>query len=227
MANVIIGIPVCNDLETFRHTIKSIMKTTNFPYKLLIVESGSTDGTREYCDLLPKIYPFLDLEIIHTKKEGPLKAYNRIIDFAIKEETDLLMSQTDVIFYKLYKRDWLEIMYNIAQDKQVGAVIPINGGGVSGPDYIEGFPWVGGWCTYLPIRTLLKVGHFDNQFPNGYGVDIDLTYRIHKAGLGIMRINYWVDHHMMNERQHDNDKDTEKAKKEASKYFKKKWKLLS
>ena len=225
MDKVMIGIPVHNDLETLRHTIKSIMKTTNFPFKLVIVESGSTDGCFEYCDLIPKIYPWMDVEIIHTKREGPLKAYNLLFNKAIYYEMDLLLTQTDVIFYKLYKRDWLQMMYEIAKNKGVGAVTSINGGGVSGPDYIDGFFWVGGWCTYVPYRTLLKVGGFDEDFPNGYGVDIDWTYRIHLAELNVVRMNYYVDHHMMNERIHDIDPKTEEAKKEASKYFKKKWNI--
>jgi len=111
-------------------------------------------------------------------------------------------------------------MSNIAHSKGVGAVIPINGGGISGPDYVNGFEWMGGWASYYPIETLNRVGEYDDM-PNGWGVDIDHSYRISKIGR-IVKMNYWVDHHMSNDRVHDSD---EEGKKKASQYFKQKWGL--
>ena len=69
------------------------------------------------------------------------------------------------------------------------------------------------------------IGGFDSNFPNGMGVDIDHTFRIRRAGLYISYINYWVDHHMANSREHDKDPNTEQMKKDSSIYFKKKWGL--
>jgi glycosyltransferase involved in cell wall biosynthesis len=214
----LIGIPVHNDLECFREMISSLINSTSYFDKIIIIESESTDGTKEFCDNLQRQYRFI--EVIHTKKEGPLNAYNRLFELAIKLGKDLFLTQTDVIFPKLYKRDWLKIMSDIAQLEGVGAVIPINGGGISGPDYVDGFLWMGGWASYYPIEILNKVGGYDDM-PNGWGVDIDHSYRISKIGK-IVQFNYWVDHHMSNDRVHDSD---EKGKKDASRYFKLKWGL--
>ena len=137
----------------------------------------------------------------------------------------MLLTQTDVLFPQLYKRDWLEWFQKISENEQIGAVIPINGGGVSGPDYLNGLNWLGGWCTYLPYRVMEKGIKFDESFPNGYGVDVDLTMQIIKSNLKIIKVNYWVDHHMMNNREHDNDSKTEKMKQESAKYFRKKWNI--
>jgi len=38
-------------------------------------------------------------------------------------------------------------------------------------------------------------------------------------------MDYWVHHHMSNERLHDNDPNTEQAKQDSAKYFRNKWKL--
>jgi GT2 family glycosyltransferase len=112
-----------------------------------------------------------------------------------------------------------------AQADDVGAVIPNGGGRTSGPDYLEGLYWLGGWCTYFPFRTIDKLGGYDESYPNGYGIDIDYTYSIYKAGLKVNMINYWVDHHMMNTREHDNDPKTEEMKQASAAYFRKKWSI--
>jgi len=220
--SVIIGIPVHNDLESFKAMMKSLINSTDFYDKIIIIESESIDGGAELCDELAKA---TNIEVIHTKKEGPIKAYNCLFEIAKKEKADLLLTQTDVVFPKLYKRDWLKILHDTANLPECSAATCINGGGVSGPDYIDGFRWLGGWCTYIPFKTIEKVGGFDETFPEGeYGVDIDLSYKISKLGR-IYICNYWVDHHMMNSREHDKHPDAEKHKQECARYFRKKWKL--
>jgi len=221
---VLIGIPVHNDLESFQEMMKSLINSTSAYDKILIVESNSTDGTKEYCDLLP--HESNKIKVIHANTKTPLEAYNIIFDYAIDNRYDLLVTQTDVIFPRLHKRDWLKLMEMVSKHNKDAVVMPINGGGISGPDYIDGFEWVGGWCTYYPHSVLKKVGKFDDEFPNGYGVDIDHSYRCSKVA-NIIKMQYWVDHHMMNSREHDNDPNAEQAKQESAKYFRKKWKLQS
>jgi GT2 family glycosyltransferase len=225
---IIIGVPVHNDLQSFKSMYKSLCESTWTDFTLLIIESESTDGCAEYCDYLSKDETendFRSIEVIHTKKEGPLKAYNKLFEIAKERNCDLLLTQTDVIFPKLYIRDWLDEMNNIACNEHLGAIIPYNGGKHSGVDYIKGFFWLGGWCTYLPYRTLERIGGYDESFPNGYGVDIDYTKKLEQSGLDIAYIDYYVDHHMCNERQHDKDVNTEQMKKESALYFRKKWKV--
>lgn len=223
MNKLIIGIPVKNDKESLMEMLNSLTESTNTYDKIvLVVGKGTNKETMEWLeDPLRPDY----IEVINAQTETPLEAYNVLFDLAKKEKSDLFLTQTDVLFPKLYKRDWLKHMKNLAQSSDVGAVTCLNGYGTSGPDYINGLQWLGGWCTYYPYRTIEKVGGYDKDFPNGYGVDIDHTYRIYKAGLKMIIMNYWVDHHMMNERIHDKDKNTEQMKQESSKYFKKKWSL--
>lgn len=215
----LIGVPVHNDFQAFKEMIDSLLMSTSYFDRIVIIESGSTDGTKEFTDSLPKD----KFEVIHTDKEGPLKAYNRLFEIARKENKDLLITQTDVIFPKLYRRDWLHLMSQIAETKGIGMVVPINGGGVSGPDYLNGLHWVGGWCTYISNKCWSVFWGYDEKYPMGYGVDIDMTYLIGKY-FNIVQMNYWVDHHMQNQRDHDNHPDSQKAMKEAGNYFKQKWK---
>ncbi|MEK6883280.1 MAG: hypothetical protein AABY22_26875 [Nanoarchaeota archaeon] len=216
----IIGIPVKNDLESFQYMIRSLEGSTNSYDKIIIIESNSTDGAKEYTDLLYQKNSKIEVQHIDCTS---LQAYNKLFHIARQQESDLLITQTDVYFPRLYKRDWLNEMRLIAQDKDIGAITTINGGGISGPDYINGLYWLGGWATYFPFRTIDKIGKYDENFPGGYGVDIDYSYRIYKANLQVTRLDYWVEHHMNNAREHDTSPDSERLKKEASIYFKKKW----
>lgn len=211
--SVIIGCPKKNDDDSFHAMLTSLRQSTNFFEKIIIAKSDDSEIVGD------------DIVALSGQYRTPLDAYNALFNYALEYGHDLLLTQTDVLFPRLYKRDWLQIMSKISENEQIGAVTTLNGGNFSGPDYIDGFYWLGGWCTYIPHRVIKQLGGYDSSFPNGYGVDIDYTYQIHKAGLAIIKMNYWVDHHMMNERAHDNDPNTEKAKKESSKYFKKKWKL--
>lgn len=221
--SLIIGCPVKNDLNCMRAMMISLFDSTQSFDKLVFVDGGSTDGTIEYLTYVSKVDPRVQLITLNSKT--PLEAYNFLFNMAETAGSDLLLTQTDVIYFRLYNRDWLKEMQLIVRNEEIGAVTTLNGGGVSGSDYIDGFRWLGGWCTYLPFRTL-KLGGYDDSFPEGkYGVDIDHTYRILKSGLKIFYHNYFVDHHMANSREHDNHPDTEKHKQECAKYFRQKFKL--
>ena len=229
---LIIGCPVKNDLESLKEMIFSLYNSTKVPFELvIIIGKGTNEETMNFLKLERDENQWLQgfgsdvplITILNEQTETPLEAYNILFERAKLHKADLFLTQTDVVFPKLYKRDWLEQMKRIAIFEHIGAITCINGGGVSGPDYINGLEWLGGHCTYIPFRTIEKLGGYDSNFPNGFGVDIDYTYRIRLLGLNIAKINYWVDHHMMNEREHDNNPKTEQMKQESSKYFKKKY----
>jgi len=217
---LIIGIPKKGDDESFNAMIDSLLKSTN-AYDEIVVATPE-----DVTDLLLNN----NARVIHLIKKdfkSPLEAYNALFEYAKEKKADLLITQTDVIFPTKYKADWLTEMMTLAKNPICGAVTCLGGYKYSGPDYVDGFPWLGGWCTYFPYRTIKQIGAYDESFPNGYGVDIDHSYAIHKAGLKVFLTDYWVHHHMQNERLHDNDPNTEQMKKESAEYFRKKWKLQS
>ena len=221
---LIVFMPVYNDLEPFREAVRTLFESTNQMFELIILDGGSTDGSLEFAKSLIKQYPKRVI-IFEKNTKTPLEAYNFGFDLAKKYVSDILFIQTDVVFPRMYKTDWLAGMREISSEDGVGAIIPINGGGTSGKDYINGFEWVGGWCTYFPFRTIEKLGGFDQSYPNGYGVDIDYSYAIRQVGLKIQKVNYWVHHHMNNKRTHDKASDTEEQKRLSAEYFRKKWKI--
>jgi GT2 family glycosyltransferase len=217
---LVIGIPVYNDKKSFKFMIESLLNSTDYYDKIIIVESESTDGVDKFCDGLAKYYK--RIEVIHTKKEGPLKAYNLLFQKAKELESDLFLTQTDVAFPKLYNRDWLELINKVSKFDDVSIVTTLNGGGISGPEIIEGFEWVGGWATYIPYKTIEKLGGFDENYIIGDLVDIDYSYAASKIGK-IIKVNYWVDHHWQTAHTNEQRNDLQEIKQKNREYFKKKW----
>ena len=186
---MIIGIPVYNDVEGFKYAFYTLLYSTIVRDKIILIESESTDGSAKFCDDLAKFYDFV--EVIHTPKEGPLTAYNRLFQIAKERKEDLFLTQTDVIFPRRYNMDWLQEMKRIAEERvDCGMITCYGGGGHSGIDFIDGFFWVGAWCTYIPYRTIEKLGGYDENIPLGWGVDIDYTYAVTQLGYKIYTIDY-------------------------------------
>lgn len=210
-----------NSIPHIVHTVDSIIHNRRFPVELLIIEAESDDGTAKYCDWLSENYK--NINVIHSPKEGVVKAFNRGMQ-AVKEG-DVLLTHDDVVFPKLYMTDWLWEMIKFKQFDDCGLIIPLNGGGVSGPEFMEGLVWAGTWCMYIPRRTLDEVGIFDEEFHPGNGEDIDLSYRVHKKNWKIYRANFAVDHHRKTEHTNDQSMDVQKVIKRNSIYFKKKYGL--
>src|SRR3990167_9470385 len=200
--------------------INSLTKSTKWFDRIIVIESDEDKGYwGEHFSVNS-----VDIEVIHAKKEGPLKAYNKLFEIAKSENKDLFITQTDVLFPKLYNRDWLQMMSYYASHPEIGLVTPINGGGISGKDYLDGLYWVGGWATYISKKCWELFDKYDEKYIKGWGVDIDMTYAISQK-YKVYRMNYWVDHHMLNAREHDNNPNAEQERQEAGRYFKEKYKL--
>lgn len=195
---VAIILPVYNSGKHLKPCIDAILTRTSHPFKLIIVESESTDGSNKVVDnyAINK-----NVEVYHTKKEGITKAQN----FGIRKARDLdvYLTQDDVIIPDLYGKDWLKTLVGISKMDNCGVVTTIRGGGVSGSHYIDGFKWAGTWSLFIPRKTIKKVGLLDENFSPGPGDDIDYSFRIIKAGLKIYEANFWVDHHRMTENFND------------------------
>lgn len=213
---IAIILPCRNSKRVIGRAIESILRT-RYPFKLIIVESESTDGTAELVQDYAK--RFNEIEVYHTKKEGLVKAINFGINKA--GDRDVYLTQDDAILPELFARDWLTEMVKIKRThKDVGLITSIRGGGISGDLYVNGFPWIGTWSMYIPRETIDKIGLFDEQF--GPGDDIDYCYRVFLAGLQMYEANFWIDHHRKTEH---GDVDGEAKIKLMAEKFRRKWKI--
>ena len=216
---VAIIIPTHNNLKWLKQTINSIFLTTDYPhYRILIIESESTDGTKEYLELLKQEYPE-KIEIFNIIKEGSIKACNFGL-MQLEENEDAYLTQDDVMFYPY--RDWLKDYVTYAERKDAG-VITSCGAGISGSSYIDGLIWVGSWDMYITNQALQKIGIFDVNMQ--IGEDIDYAYRLRKEGLNIINFNdpVTIVHHQRRETHHAIQ--SEELKRKNEQYFREKHKL--
>jgi len=222
---ILIAMPVHNDFEAFKYAINGIINSTAYPhYTILIIESESTDGSKEYADLLPKLFPRVDFIIKHTKKEGPLKAYNFAFDLAKEMKCDLYLTQTDVVHFRLYKRDWMWELHEMSKNPSIGLVAPLGAWGVA---YELGNPfnWIGGWACFVPYKTIELIGGYDEGYEIGDLVDVDYCYNVMQKGLKLVQADYWVQHHWMTAHVNEQRADLEQIKQRNRKRFKEKWKI--
>jgi len=213
---VAIILPVSDSMPHLKPMIEALYESTHFPFRLIIIESGSKDGTKQYVD---KLFEEKDnVEVYHTAKRGLVKAINYGIKAA--GDLDIYLTQDDVIHFKMYGRDWLEDMWKVSQDSKIGVITGLGGFGISGPDFIDGLRWIGTWNAYIPRRIIKKIGLFDEEF--GPGDDVDYSYRVLNAGYSLAVVDYWVHHHRLTEH---GDSDNSKKITKMGKKFRKKYKL--
>jgi len=218
---VCIIIPCRNSGDSLEMTINSIMRTFEHPYKILLIESESTDGTAEYCNIIANAHPD-KIEVHHIPANGTTIAVNYGIRCA--GDSDVLLTQDDVIFHKFLGRDMLYEMVEVSKNADCGIISVENGGGKSGPIYSDGFNWIGTWCMFIPRKTINKIGPLDEVFNPGDGDDIDYTYNVYANNLKVYKLDIFVEHHRrFNVDQHEHE--SQKIKKRNSLYFKKKWNL--
>jgi len=211
---VAVILPTCNVMPHLAAMIEALYNSTSFPFKLIVIDGFSTDGTIKYLGKLLKEKD--NIEVYQIPKKGVVNAINYGIKKAGK--LDIYLTQADVIHFRLYGKDWLLEMHTRAQKKDIGIVIGIGGGGISGDDYIKGMKWAGTWNTYLPRKTIEKVGLFDEQFSGGD--DIDYSYRVGLEGFKGVICDLWVQHHQLTNRAGYHESD---HLKKMGELFKKKW----
>jgi GT2 family glycosyltransferase len=171
--------------------------------------------------LLPKMYPNQFIQVIHTKMEGPLMAYQ--LGFEASKPYDVYFTQTDTYHPKLIGRDWLHEIVKLSKLPDCGFVSSLDAVKQSGETYF-GIPYIGGWSMFVPRRIIQKFGVFDENFLVGDAVDIEYTYRVIREGFKIYVANFWVDHHRLTEHNNDRREDLEDIKIANRKYFREKYK---
>lgn len=215
----IIGKSVCiivatnGNTENLKKTVASILENTRdvLDYRILIVSNGE----------LQDIFNHPKISIYWSKFSSSIKAFNVGIQ-STRYDEDIFLTHDDVLI-PYNKMDWLLEMYRRSGEEDTGVVTTINGVGISGKEYLKDLLWCGTWAMYIPRKTLLTIGSFDENMK--IGEDIDYAYRLKLAGLKIKQIPFYVIHHQKRETPHADQ--SENIIKEASEYFRKKWNLYS
>jgi len=234
--------PTFNALKYTKLCIDSIRLTTRFPYEIIIVDNGSTDGTREWVELQK------DIKLIKTKTNlGYAGACNVGMPTPLPEY--IVFSNNDIIFTP----NWLSHLINTAEaHKNIGIVGPVTNKAAayhvqshrsynndlelfkeSKRIYLENkgraliVPALVFFCTLVKRKTIEVIGFLDPSLGLGGCDDFDYSLRINRFGLTcVLDLSVFV-HHFCSRTFSLNDLDYKKLSLESIDKFNKKWKGIS
>jgi O-antigen biosynthesis protein len=186
-----------NQYEYTKQCIESIKKFTKIPYKILVIDNGSTDKTRDYLKTLTNV----DV-ILNDENHGFPVACNQAVTSSYDDYVVIL--NNDVVVTE----GWLERMVEIAEsNSDIGLVGPVSNK-VSGlqidieakydsidkmhlyarkvleKNYgqVQPFPRIAFLCTLIRRDVFDRIGGLDERFSPGNYEDDDFCLRAQLAG---------------------------------------------
>ncbi|MEK3883883.1 glycosyltransferase [Paenibacillus sp. PL2-23] len=199
-----------NNLSYTRDCVESILThTIDIDYELILVDNGSTDGTKEYFDSIP------DAKVIHLKHNIHLvKGFN--IGLMAAEGKYCAAVCNDFIFTP----NWLmNLLTCIESDSSYGFVSPgatsisnmqqISIPFISKEDFLQrakeyNVSDSSKWeervvllpnVLCCPTALLDHIGYYDTRFYRGEFLDDDISFRIRRAGYKLIYCGDTVAHH--------------------------------
>jgi GT2 family glycosyltransferase/glycosyltransferase involved in cell wall biosynthesis len=203
-AGVVVVIPVFNAPDAFERCLRSVLRHTTVPYRLLVMDDGSNDP--RIAALLARAAEHPHVEVVRSEEN---RGFTRTVNAALEATGDdvvLLNSDADV------GPGWLQGLVLAAHSAdRVGSATPFSNdaGAFSAPSResdnplpagmttadaaravrygsrreLPRIPTGHGFCLYLRRRALEEVGHLDEvSFPRGYGEENDWCIRALSAG---------------------------------------------
>jgi len=189
-------IPIWNKKELTQNCIESIIRNTQYPYRIIAVDNASQAPTKEYLESL-KTDKRLNFTLIRNEENlGNTKAVNQGIERSSAGFICILDNDTVV------GKGWLIEMVSIAQSrKDIGIVNPCSNTLAKWPKSSsqadidtcaqDCFQLKGqylvlgacvGFCTVVKREVIDKIGGWDEIFSPGYFDDTDYSLRAQAAG---------------------------------------------
>ena len=197
-------LPTYNEAENIGPLVRAALpalQTTGVTHRILIVDDGSPDGTGRIADgLAAELEP---VEVLHReRKQGLGRAYLAGFARALEGGAELVM-EMDADF----SHDPADIPRLIAAADAADLVLGsryVVGGGISNWGLVRRLVSRGGsayarWLLGVPVRDLtggfkcfnrrvLETIDLDGVHADGYGFQIELTYRAIKAGFTVTEV---------------------------------------
>ncbi|MFA6321084.1 MAG: glycosyltransferase family 2 protein [Candidatus Omnitrophota bacterium] len=182
-------IPVWNQLESTKECAEAILRTTDYPYRLIIIDNGSDSETKNYLEEFKKKHAPDAIIICNEKNLGYVKAVNQGLRVSDAPYVCLLNNDT------IPGAGWLgRLVFFAEKHKDIGLMNPLCDGhsdrtvdayakevAANGDKYME-MNQCFGFCTLIKREVIDKVGYLDEAFGVGGYDDTDYSMRAGKAG---------------------------------------------
>lgn len=181
-----IGMITYNRLEFTRQSVEALLRCTDFPYVLTVIDNASDDGTRQFLQEQKQRGIIKNLVLL-DENVGVAKASN--LAWSLEPQADYYLKlDNDIV---VQKPGWLEAMVTVADRvPNAGAVaynfepesyplVTLNG--ISVREKLEGN--LGGACILIPRRTHDRLGFWCEDYGLYGEEDHDYGFRIRLAGL--------------------------------------------
>lgn len=185
MTHCDIIIPVWNQLECTQKCMESLVKNTDYPYKLIVIDNASDELTSNYLDVFSKDHADIVQLIRNEKNIGYVKATNQGMKASTGSYLCLLNNDTEVY------AGWLSELVSVAElDNEIGLVNPAsNHFNIRYEDCLEeqqfryaGMGRIVGFCLLVKREVMDEIGCLDERFGMGYGDDDAYCMSAQKAG---------------------------------------------
>lgn len=175
-------IPVYNQLDYTRRCLDSILRWTDIPFEVIVVDNASTDGTRDYLKTTAV------QAITNDRNLGCAQAWNQGVRAATGQVIGIL--NNDIVVTP----GWLRGLLAFMERGRYGIVSPAAREGLLDYDlerYAAEFTHrcsgavrreLYGACMVIDRRVFERIGLFDEAFTYGGCEDVDFLWRAREAG---------------------------------------------
>jgi dolichol-phosphate mannosyltransferase len=199
--SALVILPTYNELGNLRPLVEDILAQSN-EFHVLVIDDGSPDGTGILADHLHEIYPERVAVIHREGKLGLATAYLAGFHWGISKGYDFLFEMdADFSHRPEYLPRFLETARSTGADVVLGSRYVPGGGAVNWSWHRELISRAGSWYAGkllgLPFRDLtggfklfrreaLQAIDLTSVQSTGYGFQIEMTFRLHRAGMKIV-----------------------------------------
>ena len=197
-------LPVCDQYEFTKNCIDSIVKNTDTPYRLIIINNGNNPKTHKLLDEL-EAAKNIETSIVHNGRNiGWVKALN--VGIEISDAPYVCFQNDDTIV----TQGWLRKMIaTLKSGEDFGMINPTWEGRPSsvsidrynamletGAKKFIKTDWCRGFSALMKRSVIEKVGKVDEVYGLAYFDDVDYAVRAAEAGFQILRaLDTYVYHH--------------------------------
>lgn len=224
---VTLVMPLFNQLALTRGCLESL-RTTTEPFRLVVIDNGSTDGTRELLRAFPYPYPLHLIE--NDDNRSVIASLNRAWPAVETELLCFLHNDTEMI-----DPAWLSKLVRALDDPTVGmsglfgAKRMRRGGRFVGRTIVhslaeaptvrpsgEDVAVVDAVCMCLPKRLLEAIGGLDERYGFYHGYDKDLSLAVRERGLRCRVVHAPFHHHGGGTRTREFRRDPEREQRDIA-----------